>query len=45
MDDDPNRGRRVLVGATIGGRSCVVVLYPVDGPLGDVYAPGSAYPR
>jgi hypothetical protein len=44
-DDDPKRGQRALVEATIGGRSCVVILYPVDDPLGDVYALGSAYPR
>jgi hypothetical protein len=44
-DDDPYRGQRALVEATIGGRSCAVILYPVDDPLGDVYALGSAYPR
>ncbi len=44
-DDDPDRGHRVLVEASIGGRSCLIVLYPVDDPLGDVYALGSAYTR
>lgn len=44
-DDDPQRGLRALVQADVGGQACVVVLYPVDDPLGDVYALGSAYPR
>ena len=44
-DDDPERGRRALVEAEVGGRVCVIVLYPVEDPLGDVYALGSAYPR
>jgi hypothetical protein len=44
-DNHPERGRRALVEATIGGRSCVVVLYPVDDALGDVWALGSAYRR
>ena len=43
--DHPERGRRALVEVWIGGRRCVVVLYPVDDPAGDVYALGSAYPR
>lgn len=43
--DHPERGRRALVEASIGGRTCIVVLYPVDDPLGDVWALGSAYPR
>ena len=44
-DDDPERGLRALVEAEIRGWPCVVVLYPVEDPLGDVYALGSAYPR
>ena len=44
-DDDPDRGRRAIVEASIGGRLCIIVLYPVDDPMGDVYALGSAYPR
>lgn len=44
-DDDPERGRRALVEADVGGRRCVAVLYPVDDPIGDIYALGSAYPR
>ena len=43
--DDPERGRRALVEASVGGRQCIVVLYPVVDPMGDVYALGSAYPR
>jgi hypothetical protein len=34
-----------LVEVRIGDRRCVVVLYPVDDPAGDVYALGSAYVR
>jgi hypothetical protein len=44
-DDDPERGRRALVETEVAGRLCLVVLYPVDHPMGDVYALGSAYPR
>jgi hypothetical protein len=44
-DDDPERGRRALVEVGIGATLCIVVLYPVDDPLGDVYALGSAYRR
>ena len=43
--DHPERGRRAIVEAEVGGRGCLIVLYPVDDPLGDVYALGSAYPR
>lgn len=43
--DDPERGRRALVEAIVNRRVCVIVLYPVEDPLGDVYALGSAYPR
>jgi hypothetical protein len=41
----PERGRRAMVEAEIRGQLCIVVLYPVRDPLGDVYALGSAYPR
>lgn len=44
-DDDPQRGRRALVEASVAGRACLIVLYPVADPLGDAYALGSAYPR
>jgi hypothetical protein len=44
-DDHPERGRRALVEVEIRGTRCLVVLYPVDDPSGDVYALGSAYPR
>lgn len=44
-DDDPERGRRALVEATIRGVTFTVVLYPVADPSGDVYALGSVYPR
>jgi hypothetical protein len=44
-DDHPERGRRALVEVEIRGMRCLVVLYPVDDPSGDVYALGSAYPR
>ena len=43
--DHPDRGRRALVEVRIRDRRCVVVLYPVDDPAGDVYALGSAYVR
>lgn len=44
-DDDPERGRRALVGIQIGRETVVVVLYPVADHSGDIYALGSAYPR
>ncbi len=44
-DDDPGRGLRALVEITIGKSRVVAVLYPVDDPVGDVYALGSAYQR
>ena len=43
--DDPDRGRRAIVEAEIGGRRCEAVLYPVDDPMGGAWALGSAYPR
>jgi hypothetical protein len=42
---DPERGLRALVEVEIRGKRCLVVIYPVDDPSGDVYALGSAYPR
>jgi hypothetical protein len=44
-DDDSERGRRAIVQIRIGGRRCEAVLYPVDDPMGGVWALGSAYPR
>jgi hypothetical protein len=44
-DDDPERGRRAVVETEVGGRVCVIVLYPAEHPLGGVWALGSAYPR
>jgi hypothetical protein len=44
-DVDAARGRRALVEVTIGSRRVLVVLYPVDDPMGDVFALGSAYER
>lgn len=41
----PERGRRALVEVWISDGRCVVVLYPVDDPAGDIYALGSAYTR
>lgn len=43
--DHPERGRRALVEVWISDRRCVVVLYPVGDPAGDIYALGSAYRR
>jgi hypothetical protein len=43
-DDDPERGRRALVEIFIRGQRVLVVLYPVDDPLGGVFNLGSAYP-
>lgn len=44
-DDDPERGRRAVFEADVSGRLCIVVLYPIDDPMGDTYALGSVYPR
>jgi hypothetical protein len=44
-DDDPDRGLRAIVEVDVGGRLCIIVLYPVADPFGDAYALGSAYPR
>jgi hypothetical protein len=37
------RGRRALITATVAGQRCLVVLYPTDHPLGDVWNLGSVY--
>lgn len=42
-DHDRDRGPRVYVEISMGDDRVLVVLYPVDHPLGDVYALGSAY--
>lgn len=44
-DDHPERGRRAIVQLRVGDRRCEAVLYPVDDPMGGVWALGSAYPR
>jgi hypothetical protein len=44
-DDDPVRGLRAIVETNIRSLTVIVVLYPVDDPIGDAYALGSAYPR
>jgi hypothetical protein len=40
-DDDPQRGRRVLIEVFIRGRAALVVLYPTD--VADEWNLGSAY--
>lgn len=42
-NDDPDRGLRAIVSARIRRRRVLVVLYPVDDPLGDAWHLGSAY--
>jgi len=42
-DDDPVRGLRAIVRVQIRGRLFLVVLYPTDDPMGDVWNLGSAY--
>lgn len=42
-DDDPDRGLRAIVRVQIRGRAFLVVLYPTDDPMGDVWRLGSAY--
>jgi hypothetical protein len=44
-EDDPERGRRAIVDINVGRSRVEAVLYPVDDPLGDSYALGSAYVR
>ncbi|MFJ7042308.1 hypothetical protein ACIQVC_02730 [Streptomyces sp. NPDC101112] len=43
-DDDPDRGKRALVRVKVRNVAYLVVLYPVQDPMGDVWALGSAYP-
>ena len=45
LDDNPERGLRALVNVTICNRYVLIVLYPVNDPMGNVYALGSAYVR
>jgi hypothetical protein len=42
-ENHPERGRRVIVEATVAGRRTLVVLYPVGSLAGDVWNLGSAY--
>jgi hypothetical protein len=42
-DEHPERGLRAIVEAPIRSRTALIVLYPTDDPLGDVYNLGSAY--
>ena len=42
-NDHPIRGRRAIIETFVRGQKVVVVLYPVNDPLGDVYDLGSAY--
>lgn len=41
---DPPRGPRAYIEVFIGQVRVLCALYPVDHPMGDVYALGSAYP-
>ena len=42
---DPPRGLRKYVEIHVGGVRVLCALYPVEHPMGDVYALGSAYPE
>ncbi len=42
-DLDPERGWRAIIRATIRGDEALVVLYPADDPMGDVWSLGSVY--
>ncbi len=42
-DLDPERGWRVIVQVRIRGNEALVVLYPADDPIGDVWSLGSVY--
>jgi hypothetical protein len=44
-DNDPARGGRAILEVLIQGQTVAVVLYPVEDPLGDRWALGSAYPQ
>ncbi len=41
--DHPERGRRAIIDVRIRSKRALIVLYPADSPLGDVYNLGSAY--
>lgn len=41
--EHPERGWRVIVEVAIRDRACLVVLYEVADPMGDVWALGSCY--
>jgi hypothetical protein len=43
VDDDPDRGRRLIVEALIADKKALVVLYPKEDPMGDAYNLGSVY--
>src|SRR2546429_7698280 len=40
--DHPERGRRAIIDVRIRGKRALVVVYPAESPLGDVYNLGSA---
>ncbi|WP_460815919.1 hypothetical protein [Nocardioides korecus] len=42
-DEHPERGWRALTEQAITGKTCLIVLYPVESPLGDEWALGSCY--
>ncbi len=42
-DLDPERGWRVIVQVRIRGNEALVVLYPADDSIGDVWSLGSVY--
>jgi hypothetical protein len=42
---NPPRGPRSYVQIAVGGVRVLCALYPVEHPMGDVYALGSAYPE
>jgi hypothetical protein len=44
LDDDPERGQRAILRVRIRNVWHLVVLYPVEHPMGDVWNLGSAYP-
>lgn len=41
--EHPERGWRLLVRLSVAGSEYMIVLYPADDPLGDVWNLGSAY--
>ncbi|BCJ64832.1 hypothetical protein GCM10009779_66010 [Polymorphospora rubra] len=42
-DVDVERGERAIVQVHLRGRPALVVLYPTDDPIGDIWNLGSAY--